>query len=308
MRGIFYNSSKSVCSIWESGLMCYNALKKSEKYTLDYSEGNTFDYSYDFAIVNQHYSVNNWINENIIKQFNKPIFCIVTEVSFSSNPIEFSAAHYTHYIVLDSTIDETEQVHAFGRPVEDYDIVHNVNHDSNKPSIFSFGFATPGKDWHKIVELVQQDYDDADIHFNIPKGTYVPHHIHNSEMSKIYDNCKKILTKPGIQLKITSDVFSKEELIKICSTKTINCFYYDRHKLGYKSGLAAVTDQAISAGRPLFVTGDCTFRHIHKYIPHYPNISIKEAIEKTQEGVLAMKKEWSSANFTRKFEKILLKC
>ena len=38
MKGIFYNSQKSLCSIWESGKMCYDALKKSNKYNLDYSE------------------------------------------------------------------------------------------------------------------------------------------------------------------------------------------------------------------------------------------------------------------------------
>ncbi len=27
MKGIFYNSKKSVCSIHESGVMCYNILK-----------------------------------------------------------------------------------------------------------------------------------------------------------------------------------------------------------------------------------------------------------------------------------------
>jgi hypothetical protein len=31
--GIFYNSSTSACSIFESGKMCYEALKGSSKYT-----------------------------------------------------------------------------------------------------------------------------------------------------------------------------------------------------------------------------------------------------------------------------------
>ena len=74
MRGIFYNSQYSLCSIWESGKMCYNALKKSDKYTLTYSENSTLDFSFDFAIINQHFTVNNWLSEKLVKQFNKPIF------------------------------------------------------------------------------------------------------------------------------------------------------------------------------------------------------------------------------------------
>ena len=305
MRGIFYNSSYSLCSIWESGKMCYDSLKNSDKYTLTYSENSNLDFSFDFVIINQHFTVNNWLSENIVKQFNKPIFCVVTEVSFSSNPIECSPQYFTHYIVLDPTINETEKIHAFGRPIEEFELPKEIlNYDI--PRIFSFGMATYGKDWHKIVELVQTDYEDAFIHFNIPRGTHVPLNIHTSEINKILINCKNIINKPGINLKITHDNLSKQQLIELCSKQTINCFIYNREHI-YSSGLSAVTDQAISSGAPLLVSSDRTFRHIHKYIGYFPNIGIKDAIEKHKEGVLNMKKDWSNANFLIKFESILFK-
>jgi len=307
MRGIFYNSKKALCSIWESGKMCYDALKTSSFYSLDYSEEQQLDFSYDFAIFNQHLTVNNWMSESIIRQFNKPSFCIVTEVFFSENPIALSPDYFSHYIVLDPTVKETEKLHAFCRPIEDFDL-SNVDSELIQydiPNIFSFGFATHGKEWHKIVELVQNDYDNAFIHFNIPQGTYVPDYMHTEEINKIRNGINTVLKKPGIDIKITSDNYSKEELIDLCSKKTINCFFYNRQHM-FRSGLSAVTDQAISSGRPLFVTSDCTFRHIHKYIDCYPKIGIKEAIENTHDGVLKMKNEWSSENFLRKFEKIIL--
>jgi hypothetical protein len=123
-------------------------------------------------------------------------------------------------------------------------------------------------------------------------------------MLSIETECSNIITKPGIKLKITHDILSKSDLIKLCSNQTINCFFYNRQHL-YSAGLSAVTDQAISSGRPLLVTSDRTFRHIHKYINYFPNISLKEAIEQTQSGVLQMKTEWSCHNFLLKFEKIL---
>ena len=175
-----------------------------------------------------------------------------------------------------------------------------INYDV--PTIFSFGFATDGKEWHKIIELVQNEYDYADIHFNIPRGTHV--YNHEDKIDGIIDLCKNAVKKEGIHLTITHDNISKEEIIKICSTKTINCFFYNRQHIS-PTGLAAVTDQAIASGRPLFITSDRTFRHLHKYIDCYPGITIKEAIEKTQEGVLKMKDDWSSSNFLKKFEKIL---
>ena len=72
MRGIFYNSKNALCSIWESGKMVYDCLSKSNLYDLDYSEEFKLDYSYDFIIINQHFTVNNWIKEDMIQKFNKP--------------------------------------------------------------------------------------------------------------------------------------------------------------------------------------------------------------------------------------------
>jgi hypothetical protein len=103
-RGVFYNSKKSMCSIWESGKMCYDSLKESDKYTLDYSEETFLDNSYDFAIFNQHFTVNNWMSQDILQKFQKPTFCVVTEVNFGVNPVASSPDYFDHYIVLDSTI------------------------------------------------------------------------------------------------------------------------------------------------------------------------------------------------------------
>jgi hypothetical protein len=303
MKGIFYNSKQSVCSIWESGKMCYDALSKSVNYTLDYSEAEFLDTNYDFAIFNHHPTVNNWITESLVKSYNKPTFCVVTEVTFNEDVIYFSPKFFSDYIVLDPTINETNHIHAFGRPLEDFHITNDLDTNSI-PNIFSFGFATHGKEWHKIVEIVHNEFDNAIIHFNIPKATYVPQDMHDNIINSIYIQCYHIIKKKGIQLKITHDNLSKEELITLCSKQTINCFYYNRQHL-FASGLAAVTDQAISSGRPILVTGDRTFRHIHKYINYFPNISIKEAIQTTQSGVLLMKSDWSSTNFLLKFEKIL---
>ena len=312
MKGIFYNSTEAVCSIWESGKMCYDALRKSDKYTLDYSEEKNLigAEKYDFLVYNSHIVVNNWLSQPLLQSFSqngvkKPNFAIITEIFLNGeNPIEKeSADFFDHYIILDPTVQETDRIHGFARPIEDFESESTII-PTEIPEIFSFGFATFGKEWHRIAEIVQEEYDVANIHFNIPKGTYIPDDMHQSILTQIETNIRKILYKPGIRIQITQEVFSKKELIEICARKTINCFYYNRSHL-FSCGLSAVTDQAISAGRPILVTGDPTFRHLHTYIDHYPNIGIKDAIKNTQEGVLKMKKEWSAFHFMEKFETLL---
>ncbi len=305
LHGIFYNSKASLCSIWESGKMVFDCLSKSNLYILDYSEEFNLDYSYDFIIINHHFTVNNWITEDMIQKFKKPNFCVVTEVGLEGSPIKSSPSYFDHYIVLDPTIKEINRIHPFGRPLEQFNenIIQN-NPQDIRIKVGTFGFATYGKDFHKIVECVNNEFDEADVIFNIPKATYVSQEMHNNVMNDFYIKCRNMNLKPGIKLIVTHNILSKKEIIEFCKKNTINCFLYKRSHL-FSSGLAAVTDQAILSEKPLLVSDDITFRHIHKYIDYYPKIGLKEAIEKTKTGVLQMKNDWSSEKFLEKFEKIL---
>lgn len=309
MKGIYYNSKHALCSIWESGKMCYDALKISNKYILDYTENNTFDYSYDFAIVNEHMTVNNWVTHEMKTQFNKPVFCIVTEISTGTkSPIEKSPSFYTAYIVLDPSINDEDNIYGFVRPLENIKISDVLNildwKNSSMPIIGSFGFATPGKQWIKIIEQVHNEFDEAIIRFNIPQGTYISNELHHGYINQITTEGARIITKPNISLSITSFNYTKEEIIEWCSKNTINIYFYFRHQI-VSTGLSAVTDQAIVSERPLLVTNDPTFRHIHKYSKYYPEINIKQAIQETGIDVKKMKEDWSAENFLKKFEQIL---
>ena len=298
-RGVFYNSCKSQCSIHQSGVMCYDALKNSELYTLEYREDASYT-EVDFIVVNYHPVVNSWMTESKVREFNKPVFCIVTEVSLHSHPLDGGAPPYfTHYIVLDPTITETPTIHGFGRPLNLIDVV-SVN--PTIPTIGTFGFATEMKRWVELIETVNREFDEAIIRINIPHATYVPDWMRtntNNEIMQVYPRLK-----PNVRVELTDTYYSDTELINWCAANTINCFFYFRDT-SFRTGLAAVTDQAIIAGKPILVTNDKTFRHLQKYIPVYPDIGIREAIEKTLPGVLRMREDWSAEKFRKKFEDIM---
>ena len=112
--------------------------------------------------------------------------------------------------------------------------------------------------------------------------------------------CKKV-AKKGIEVIVTNEYMTKEELINWCSQNTLNCFLYNRNQ----PGLSATTDQAISSGRPLAISNNPTFRHIHPYIKPYPYQSLKESINHSQSQVLKIQNDWHPLNFARQFEKVL---
>ncbi len=295
MKGLFINSKQANCSIYESGIMCYNALQKSKLYTIDYSEESILD-SYDFYVFNYHYIVLNNINKALLLQLPGLKMAIVTEVA-ENNPLIYTPDIFDLYLVIDPSIKETDKIYAFPRPLEEF---NNTSIIKNDIIIGSFGFLTDGKRFDWVIDAVENEFDFATIRFNFPRGTYVQPATYNKNYEIICNRANSV--KNGIKVEITTDYMDKNELIEWCSQNTLNCFFYDRQI----PGLSAVTDQAISSGSPLSVNNNSTFRHILKYIKPYPDWSLKYSIENSKNIVNQIKIDWSSDAFYKKFESILI--
>lgn len=300
-KGIFINSPKSVCSIHEVGLMCYDIMKQSNEFELSYVEGPPYDTAYDFFILNYHMITNNWMTNDFINKIKKigPVIALVLEVGFD-DPLSKTPRIFDHYFVLDPSIQPTHHITPLPRPLTTFPSSSSSQSSPTPPVIGSFGFASDGKHWHEIVEQVNKEFDDAVIKFNIPHATFIPYN--KERIQSIEYDCWKKITKPGIKLEITSYNFSLQQLVDWCAQNTINCFFYFREHV-LPQGLAAVTDQAVASGKPLLITNDKTFRHLHPYVPVYPNISIKEAIEQTPSGIKRMCEDWKAENFIKACEK-----
>jgi hypothetical protein len=196
-----------------------------------------------------------------------------------------------------------KRVYAFPRPLEKPLRILPYQ-PPLKPVIGSFGFATPGKGFELVVDAVNKEFKEAVIRINVPIGTYTGDtfwKLHHRNYSDYLSKLCHDVAKKGIDVIITHDYMTKDELIEWCSQNTLNCFLYNR----MQPGLSATTDQAISSGRPLAISTNETFRHIHPYIKPYPFRSLKESIVVSQAEVLQLKKDWTSENFDRRFEEVL---
>lgn len=297
LNGIFYNAPKASCSIHETGVMCFNALSLSDKYTIEYTEQlHRVNKKFDFAVFNHHPWVNNWI-ENSIHEFEEDTYCIVTEVGHGGHVMPYTPFIFGHYLILDPTIIDTENVYGFPRPLE---LVSSVRKkENNQIVIGSFGLPTPGKNWIEIVERTQQEFNEALIRFHIPEGTHVPDSARS--IQRIKQECTAILHKESVKIDFSHHYMNKNELIDWCTQNTINVFLYNRNQ----TGLSATTDQAVISERPIYVSKNETFRHVLQYLHPYP-ATITEAIDSTLPAVMQMKKDWSPREFAIKFESILL--
>lgn len=301
-RGLFINNKKARDSIYESGYMVYKCLVESKKFILDYQEIDENDRNiklgYDFYFFNYHPATMSWLQTRHLKSKLGFVITMILEVSPNDPFVLCPSTHFNLYCALDPTINaKHKNVYAFPRPLEKVDF--NIPVVNNQvPIIGSFGFATRGKGFQHVVEAVNKEFDKAIVKINIPYGDFVPD---SEQYAYFLGNLCKEMAKPGIEVQVTHDFMSKEELIKWCALNTLNCFLYDRKM----PGLSATTDQAIVSGRPMSVSDNETFRHITSYLPPYPHFTLKDSIEKSMKLVNRMNLDWQPEKFQIKFEDVL---
>lgn len=304
LRGLFLNTERAVCSIYESGKMSYDCLIQSESYSLDYVELNAenreIHLGYDFYIFNYHWTQMGWLDTKRIKKLPGFKATIVLEMSQNSPFDCVSKDDFDAYIVLDPTCRHfLNNVYAFPRPLETCFHSAVINPESNKhPIIGTFGLSFSDKGFDEVVKAVNKEFELATIRINVPNS------VNATPQDKIQFQSllASLKLKENIKIELSDHYFNKEELINWCSQNTLNTFLYNR-RIG--NGLSATTDQAIASCRPLAISTNPTFRHIHTYIKPYPYLSLKESIRTTIPLVKKIQENWSSRNFVLQFETVL---
>jgi FkbM family methyltransferase len=303
LSGLFINCVEAQDSIFESGKMAYDCLVNSTKYSLDYLEiaehKATIPTNHDFYLFNYHHITMSWLDtKSLRKTLPGTLITLVLEVSPNDPFIYCPQDDFDAYCVLDPTLRlNNSNVHAFPRPLETFGEVEPYI-PKDVPVIGTFGFATTGKGFEHVVDAVNKEFEKAIVRINIPYASYADES--HSLAKKLSETCKR-KAKDGVEVIVTHDFMSKNDLIKWCGQNTLNCFLYDRNM----PGLAATTDQAISSGRPLITSKNNTFRHIQSYIKPFPYQSLKDAIEKTEPKVSKIQDDWSAEKFREKFEQVL---
>ncbi len=301
-RGLFINSPAGQCSIYESGRMFYAAIADSDRYSLDYAEHARIEEiprGYDFYAFNYHLFTMQRLDTRRVRDLPGLKLTFVLEVA-PGDPFILCPDHFDAYCVVDPTIQLGDpRVHAFPRPLAAAKDLPAYE-DQGLPIIGSFGFATPGKNFHRIVRAAAKEFDRAIVRLHVPIASHADPK--GERAQEMIDGCRAEL-RPGIELQVSHDYLGDEELVAWCAQNTLNCFFYER-KI---PGLAATVDQAVMAGRPLLVSDCATFRHIHPYLGSYPQVSMREAIRDGEQAVQAMQLDWNVAAFSQRFQSVLEK-
>lgn len=301
MRGLFVNSEKNQCSIYESGLMIYNALRTKHK-DIEYMEVsprnmNERIYSgFDYYIFNWHHNTLP-ISKETLDNIHTLKIGILLEVGPTEIKPFMQEDLFDAYMVLDPTKKQSGKYYPFPRPLEVVDNLLPLLYE-DVPVIGTFGFFVQGKNFAEVLQAANDLGQDCVLRMNLPDARFTGV---SFQTVKDFANRLQRFKSSNVDLRITHDYMSKPDLIKWCSQNTLNVFPYHRNL----PGLSAVTDQAIVAGRGIAITDCDTFRHMNKYISYYPKETYLQLSKSTLPGIKQMQEDWSNDKFVAQFDKLL---
>ncbi len=317
MKGLYVNHRKQQCGVYEFGKEIGDLLLSSKKFKFHYCECDSLAglktvYSRicpDIIIYNYHPSTMAWVN--IKGRWNAPLTCQLPAIHvgtihevYQQAADEANDKIFDFHIAPDPTLFlKNPLVYKTGRLLPNE--VKLVETKNTLTTIGSFGFATQGKGFQKIITLVQDEYDEAIIKLNIAFARFGDND--GSQAKEIADECRQLIYKPSIQLDINHDYLSKDELIAFLSSNDLNVFLYDDQEA---RGISSATDWAMAAGRPFAISKSRLFRHL---LHCRPSISVADNSLKTilANGLDPIKHLWSefsSLTILWEYESIIDKC
>ncbi len=308
---LFLNSPQAQCSIHESGKMIFSAIADSSQFDWVYADlhekyqaGKT---RYDCILFNYHPGTMPWLNMQAVRG----IECLKGTIILETLPD--SCFHmcppdlFDFHLAIDPTVAEIPgRVYGLPRPL--HSIAKQTLADPAEmaePTIGTFGFATAGKGFERVVDAVNREFDRATIRVHIPQADFADaarHRMHNMPYVEYLLQLMRKVAKAGVTIEATHAYRTQEEMVAWCGQNTINVFLYDR----IQPGLSATTDQAIASGRPLLVSDNQTFRHIHTYMPAYPDWTLRQAIASGGQAVRKIQEAWNPDAFRKHLERAVL--
>lgn len=307
MKILFVNRKTENCGVIDYGIRLYNVLKKSINYEIDFievSDSNDIKSSYemmrpDLIIYNYYHSVLPFVTNELFRQLNLSKHIIIYhESSFDLNP--------NAIMVVDSTFIDDEKNNIFSTPRPLFEDFELVDHKNLVPTIGSFGFGFPDKNFPKIAEMVCDQFEFAKIRFNIPFATFGD--IYGSMARHEIEKTKNVIAQKNknIEFEFSHNFLTQKDTLEFLSKNDVNIFLYDKHE---SRSLSSTIDYSLSVRKPIGISDSHMFRHISWVRPSIilPQTTIPEIIKNGIEPLKPIYEKYSNQNLINKFEYIIKK-
>jgi SAM-dependent methyltransferase len=236
-----------------------------------------------------------WLNDDLFRHVDKyiPGLKHLAIVQDHCAPFDWLDA----FIHVDPSLTEKKPHYRVGRLIPNY---ISRNEPTNN-IIGSFGFGCKHKNYQKIVEQVNKEFNEAIIRFHIPFNHYGDPK--GRQASLLLEECRK-LAKPGIIIEANHKFLDKETLLDWLASNTVNCFFFDKCD---GRGISSSIDFALAVRRPIAITESHMFRHILKAEPSIiiDDSSLKQIISYGTKPLEPFYQQWTKENLIKDYERII---
>lgn len=304
---LFANYAISNCGVHQYGHNLFDVLRESRRFEFAYAgitslaelDDAVAKTACDAVIVNHHPQTLPFIRIDAPRRYSVACIAVMHEMTKEEADL-MSDGFYQYYVMGDPTLQtENRRVFATGRTIPAYE---NRCPLPEVVTIGSFGFSVGSKGFKRLVDVVQEEFDEAVIRINIPANGIIDKDA--ALAREQLDRCRDRLWKPGIRLVGTHDFLDAGKLLEFLAANTLNAFLYDYLP---RAGISSAVDQAMTARRPLAITRSVMFRHLFDLKPPITieNTSLREIIRNGIEPYRHLLEEWTPEGMRLRYEGIL---
>lgn len=300
MRVYFINSKEPSCGVYQYGLRIWDAVKHTNRDIQYYEIGELSEFEQlDFTDVDIVFF--NWIEGGPTGPFHWYDHGVAERLKTEYNITTVTVKHTEDFssAAFDYQIDQDYNKSGFVRPLYQYDVT-KPKPENKVPTIGSFGFAGDHKGFDDIIKLVNQQYDHACINLHITKAHYGDSA--GFGQRRIIDSLKAIPRKPGIELNITEQFVTNEEILEFVHKNDIIVLAYK-----YVGDISGVPDYVVSTNTPLAVTSVGAFNPVYCEKIDIDKYTIPEILQfnQTSNYIGNLRSEWSQENMLNCFENLM---
>jgi len=304
---LMLNSAKKRCGVYQYGNNIFTEISKINNLNSkivdvanehEYQKA-VYQYKPEAVIFNYYPATMPWLNSTITKSLNSKKLGILHEMN-ERIVSELNNELFDMHIVPDPTLNSNRKdVFQAPRLVKNY---CNYFPEPEIPTFGSFGFGFANKGFERIIDLVQDEYDIANIKFLMPFNEVVEKN--GNYAREVAEKCRERVRKKGINLIINHDFLAEKDLIDSLAQNTANIFLYDER---IAKGISSVLEYAIAARRPLIINKCPMFRHVFNSEQRVliNNKTIKSILKERSTTIIPFLNSWSSAQFQRVWESFL---
>ena len=304
---LFVSYKEERCGVYQWGKNIFEAVSKSEKYQFHYVEVLNLEEldSYvaksecEAILYNYHPQTLTFLNPSMERRYSQVNIALMhemTQAEADSMPDRF----FQYYVMGDPTlIENNPAVFKTGRLILPYT---NTKKAPDVVTIGTFGFSVGSKGYQRLIDVVQDEFDEAIIRVHIPSNGIID--ADGAVANRHFEECQRRIRKPGIRVQPSHEFLDRDAMLDFLAGNTINAFLYDYLKV---AGISSSPDHALAVKRPMVITKSIMFRHLQSVQPSITieESSLKEIIRNGFEPLTHLYDLWNPNNLRLEYENIL---